>query len=124
MTYPRYLAVPFRIGKDGRTAQPSDFEQHVHEELMQLILTNLGERLFQPEFGTNVRRLVFENIDETTKAMTKATVTQALNRWLGHRVEIENLDVTSEEGTWKVDMKYRLAGAEDSRTLRFQRSEV
>ena len=58
MTYPRYLAVPFRIGKDGRTAQPADFEQHVHEELMQLILTNLGERLFQPEFGTNVRRLV------------------------------------------------------------------
>jgi phage baseplate assembly protein W len=122
--YPHYLAVPFRIGADGRTDRPSGLEQHVRDELKQLILTNLGERPFLPEFGTNVRRLLFENIDETAKAMTKATVTQAINRWLGHRVTLENLNVTSEEGTLTVDVQYRLAGTEDSRTLRFQRSEV
>jgi phage baseplate assembly protein W len=124
MSYPHYLAVPFRIADDGRTARPDGLDRHVRDELVQLILTNLGERPFLPEFGTNVRRLVFENIDDSTKAMTKATVTQALGRWLGHRVEIEALEVTSQEGTLTVDVRYRLAGSEGSRTLRFQRSEV
>ena len=122
--YPHYLAVPFRIGDDGRSARVSDLGGHVQDELMQLILTTLGERLFLPEFGTNVRRLVFENIDETTKGMTKATVAQAISRWLGHRVSVEELGVTFENAKISVDVRYRAAGTEDSRTLRFSRSDV
>ncbi len=122
--YPHYLAVPFQIGDDGRSATVSDLGEHVQDELMQLILTTLGERLFLPEFGTNVRRLVFENIDETTKGMTKATVAQAISRWLGHRVVVEELGVTFGEGKICVDVRYRASGTEDSRTLRFSRSDV
>ena len=58
-SYGRYLAFPFRIGDDGRTAGVRDIDLHVKEELMQLILTAIGERAFQGEIGTNVRRLVF-----------------------------------------------------------------
>lgn len=122
--YPHFLSFPFRIGGDGRTARTPDLAAHVRDELVQLILTGQGERLFLPEFGTNVRRLVFENIDDTTKAMTKSLVTQAISRWLGERVTIESLEVTSDESKLQVDVQYRPAGTEDSRTLRFQRREI
>lgn len=121
-SYGRYLAFPFRIGDDGRTARVSDLDQHVKEELTQLILTGIGERLFQPEIGTNVRRLVFENLDEVTAGITKSTVSQAVSRWLGHRVEIEELTVLTEESKITVDLRYKIAGTEDSRVLRFQRT--
>ena len=62
--YGRYPAFPFRMGEDGRTACVADPVQHVTEEVVQLILTAVGERLFQPDIGTNVRRLVFESLDE------------------------------------------------------------
>ncbi|MFQ5793431.1 MAG: GPW/gp25 family protein [Candidatus Bipolaricaulia bacterium] len=120
--YGRHLSFPFRIGKDGRTVRVSSVKDHVREELIQLILTNLGERVFLPEFGGGVRRLVFENADPTTEGMTKATLTQAISRWLGHRITIEDLTVTVETETIEVEIKYRIAGTEDIRVMRFQRS--
>lgn len=120
--YGRHLSFPFRIGKDGRTVRVSSVKDHVREELIQLILTNLGERVFLPEFGGGVRRLVFENADPTTEGMTKATLTQTISRWLGHRITIEDLTVTVETETIEVEIKYRIAGTEDIRVMRFQRS--
>lgn len=117
----RHLAFPFRIGREGRAAQVVTLEDHVRDELIQLILTNPAERLFLPEFGGGVRRLVFENIDETTGAMVKAILTRSVSRWLSSRVTLENLTVEIENEKIEVDLKYRIAGTEDARVLRFQR---
>lgn len=120
--YGSHLSFPFRVGKDGRTARVLSLEEHVRDELIQLILTNPGERLFLPEFGGGARRLVFENIDEAVAGLTKATLTRAISKWLGHRITLEDLNVTVEHETIEVDIKYRIAGTEDTRILRFQRS--
>ena len=117
----KHLSFPFRIGKDGRTAEVTTLEEHVRDELIQLLLTNLGERPFLVEFGGGLRRLVFEPADETSAAVTKAMFTQAVSNWLGHRITLELLDVQVENETIQVDLKYRIAGTEDSRILRFQR---
>jgi phage baseplate assembly protein W len=117
----KHLSFPFRVGSDGRMATVKTLDEHVHDELIQLILTSFGERAFLVDFGAGVRRLVFEAADEATAAMATARITQAVDRWLGHRVTLENLDVTISDSTITVDIRYRLAGTEDSRTLRFQR---
>ena len=119
----RHLSFPFRIGADGRARQISTLEEHVRDEIIQLLLTNPAERLFLPEFGGGVRRLVFEAADEaTTGAMAKALITQNIRRWLGHRVTLESLEVTVENETIEVDINYRIAGTDDKRVLKFQRS--
>lgn len=120
--YGRHLSFPFRVGPDGRTAQVASLEEHVRDELIQLLLTNPGERAFLPELGGGLRRLVFEPADEASRGMTKAAVTQAISNWLGHRVTLEDLAVEIENATIEVEIKYRLAGTEDSRVMRFQRS--
>jgi phage baseplate assembly protein W len=120
--YGSHLSFPFRIGKDGRAARVLSLEEHIRDELIQLILTNPGERLFLHEFGGGARRLVFENIDEAVAGLTKATLTRAISRWLGHRITLENLNVTVEHETIEVNIKYRIAGTDDTRILRFQRS--
>lgn len=117
----RHLSFPFQIGPDGRTVQVASQEEHVRDELIQLVLTNLGERAFLPEFGGGARRLVFESASESTQAMTKAMLTQAISTWLGHRLTLEDLTVVVEHETIEVEIKYRLAGSEDSRIVRFQR---
>jgi len=120
----RHLAFPFRIGSDGRTAAPADLPSHVRDELLQLLLTNSGERLFLPEFGGGVRKLVFEPLEESLAGVTKARLTQAINRWLGHRVTLENLKVTTSGAQFEVEIRYRLAGAQDARVLKFQRASI
>jgi uncharacterized protein len=117
----RHLSFPFRIGSDGRTAQVATLEEHVRDELMQLIFTNLGERAFLPEFGGGVRRLLFENINDTTAVMTKAMLTQAISRWLSQRITLEELMVETDNSSILVDLTYRIAGTEDRRRVRFER---
>ncbi len=134
----RHLAFPFRIGSDGRTAVPASDAEHVRDELLQLLLTSPGERLFLPEFGGGVRRLVFEPASDVLRAVVKARITQALSRWLGHRLTVELIDVrfgdeagvpgTTPEllldrltGGLEVTVKYRPAGSSDSRITKFQR---
>jgi hypothetical protein len=121
--YGNHLSFPFRIGNDGRAARVTTLSDHVREELIQLLLTNPGERLFLPEFGGGVRRLVFEGTDAATAGLTKAVLTQAISRWLGHRITLEDLQVSVENEKIEVEIKYRLAGMpeEDTRIMRFQR---
>jgi len=119
-----HLSFPFRIGRDGRTAQVSDPADHIREEIIQLVLTNPGERVMLPEFGGGVRRLVFENSDEVTIGITRALLTRSISRFLGHRVTLETLDVAVENETIEVSIGYRIAGTEESRVLTFQRTGV
>jgi uncharacterized protein len=135
----RHLAFPFRIGSDGRTAAPHSDAEHVRDELLQLLLTSPGERLFLPAFGGGVRRLVFEPASDVLRGVVKARITNALSRWLGHRLTVELIDVrfghepglTGERpelqldaltGGIEVTVKYRPAGATDSRVVKFQRT--
>jgi phage baseplate assembly protein W len=118
----RHLSFPFRIGPDGRTATPVTDADHVRDELVQLLLTDPGERPFIVEFGGGVRRLVFEPTSDVLRGITKARITQALSRWLGHRLTLEQLDVTFEGERIDIVVKYRPAGSADSRVVRFQRT--
>ncbi len=123
-SYQRHLSFPFHIDSNGRAAQVSSLDEHVRDELIQLILTNPGERLFLPEFGSGIRRLVFENADVKTEGLTRSILTQAISRWIGHRVKLENLVITVKKELVDVELKYRVAGTETSKIIKFQRSRV
>jgi len=117
----RHLAFPFRIGADGRTVTPATDGDHVRDEVLQLLLTDPGERPFVTELGGGVRRLTFEPASDALRGVTKARITQALSRWLGHRLTVEALEVELEGERIDVLVTFRPAGSPDSRALRFQR---
>jgi len=117
----RHIAFPFRIGADGRSVAPASDADHVRDEVLQLLLTDPGERPFVTEFGGGVRRLVFEPASDVLRGVTKARISQALSRWLGHRLTVEALEVEFDGERIDILVKFRPAGAEDSRILRFQR---
>jgi len=121
MSYPAFLSFPFRIGPGGRSALVPGLPEHVRDEIVQLILTAIGERLFLPEFGTNVKRMVFENVDETVVGLTKATLSHALAQWLGHRATVDRLEVGFANGQLAVDLDYRVIGDASPRQMRFER---
>jgi hypothetical protein len=120
----RHLSFPFRIGSDGRTATPASVDDHVRGEVIQLLLTNHGERLFLPAFGGGLRLMVFERNDEVSAGLSKAMVSQALTRWLGHRVKVETLEVTPEESTLSVDLRYRVMATGEVKQVRFEHRET
>jgi len=54
----RYMRFPFAMTKQG--AETSDRADHIREQIMQVIFTSPGERVFRPEFGFGARQHVFE----------------------------------------------------------------
>jgi len=119
----RHMAFPFRIGSDGRTGTPASADDHVRGEIIQLLLTSLGDRAFLPSFGGGLRRLVFERNDDVTAGLAKARVSQALNHWLGHRIEIRQLDVDARDSALLVDLRYRVVETGEDKHLCFQHDE-
>ncbi len=116
----RHLAFPFRIAADGRTAAPADHDAHVRGELIQLLLTNPGERPFLPDFGGGLRRLVFEGNSEVTAGLAKSTITEAVSHWLGHRIELLALEVENQEATLLVGLRYRVKATGEEQQVVFQ----
>ena len=119
--YGPHLSFPLRVGSDRRLAQVTSLENHIREELIQLILTNPGERLFLPNFGGGVRRLVFENADPAEAGLVKANITQAISTWLGHRVSLVDLKVEIINEKIEVTIKYKVSGSEETRIMQFQK---
>lgn len=54
----RYMAFPFRLEAGG----PKTVTRlaHIREQVMAVLFTSAGERVFRPEFGFGARRHVFE----------------------------------------------------------------
>jgi hypothetical protein len=118
----RHLSFPFRIAANGRAASADTLERQALEELVQLILTNQGERLFLPDFGGGARRLLFAGINETTATMSRTMITQAVQEWLADRVTLNQLNVTVNDTTIEIDVMYQVAGTDQIRQAIFQRS--
>ena len=57
-------------------------EEQSISNLKNLILTRKGERIMQPNFGTNVYDLLFENNVQDVRSIIKKTITKDVNYWL------------------------------------------
>lgn len=68
----------------------------IKRSVKSLILTNFGERLFQPWIGSNIRALLFENLDPIVIRNLKDTI-EVLLKNFEPRVELTNLDITGLE---------------------------
>ena len=61
--------------------------------LKNLILTEKGERYMQPNLGTNIRTILFENNTEDIREILQEQVTEDINFWLPY-ISLQDTQVT------------------------------
>lgn len=59
-----------------------NFPDQIHDNLLNLILCNHGERLGLPDFGANLMELTFEMQDDTAQAEAMARISSAVARYM------------------------------------------
>jgi phage baseplate assembly protein W len=69
-------------------------EQAVKESVKNLLMTDRGERLFQPDIGCDIRGSLFENIDANTILIIKENIKSTI-RTYEPRAEVKDVRVNA-----------------------------
>jgi phage baseplate assembly protein W len=86
------ITLPVQRGNGGYFNQAfSSFEQ-AKSNLKNLLLTNKGERIMQPNFGTGLQALLFEQLDAEFESKLEETITKNVNYWLPY-INIQQIDI-------------------------------
>jgi len=111
---------PFCIDGRGRTAG-TDQDAHIRDLVEQVLFTSPGERVNRPDFGSGLMQLVFApNSDELATA-TQFLVQGALQQWLGDLIQVEAVEVLSEEATLNVTVQYIVRRNQQRQIAQFTR---
>lgn len=74
---------PFRDSKNGFYLKlNTEDSRAIKADLLHLILTNKGERLYLPDFGTNLRKYLFDPYDGITEEGIKSEIIEAVKKYI------------------------------------------
>jgi uncharacterized protein len=93
-TYDDYaigITLPLRFVNNTFEQSYQTIDQ-LKSNIKNLLLTNKGERIMQPEFGSGLQSLVFEQLDTDLEEQIESTIIQAMNMWLPF-VSVDNIQV-------------------------------
>jgi phage baseplate assembly protein W len=95
-------------------------EMAVINALKNLILTNHYERPFQPDLGSNVRKLLFENLDIITAAALEKEIEQTITNF-EPRVGILDISVApnDEKNSYGVTLRFNVINRTEPVTISF-----
>ncbi|PYX00250.1 MAG: hypothetical protein DMG89_04845 [Acidobacteria bacterium] len=112
---------PFHFDGRGRTASTDD-DDHIRDMIEQLLFTSPGERVNRPDFGSGLLQMVFAPNRPELAAALQYTTQAALQRYLGDLIDLQSMEVTVQESTLGVTVKYVVKRTGDIRTENFVRS--
>jgi len=95
-------------------------EQAVIHSVRNLLVTSHYERLFQPDLGSNIRRLLFEPLDNITATSLEREIIQTITNF-EPRVRIIELDVSTndERNAFEVYIQFDIINRTEPITIRF-----
>ena len=104
------LRMPFDKAETGLFGTTETTLEQAGHNIKNLLLTAKGERVMQPDFGSNLRALLFEQEDENLNVDIKETIQEAMSTWLPY-ITISSVDITQNEkipNQMKVDIDFSL----------------
>lgn len=114
------LDYPYDFDSRGRTAETIN-DEHIRDLIEQVLFTTPGERVNRPTFGSGVLQLIFAPNSEALASATQMTVQGALQQWLGDLIQVEAVDVQSEDSTLRVLVQYTVRRNQQRQTAQFVR---
>jgi phage baseplate assembly protein W len=114
------VSLPFNApGVFNKTYSTKD---QIKSNLINLLLTDKGERIMNPEFGADIRRSLFENITNDSVELLQFKIIDAISIFVPE-IELGNVEVIPDfdYNTLNITVSYRLriSNTPDQVTLQF-----
>ena len=111
------LALPIKPDDNNIFSLTKNSFDQVRHNLRNLLLTNVGERVYQPEFGSRLRELCFEQLDESLPQRVEDEVRRAVNFWLPYVNIVSVETLTQEDKKSKIFVRVQFSTTLNSQTL-------
>ena len=119
------ISLPFN-GNFGPFNSTYSTAEQIKSNLINLLLTNKGERVFNPEFGSDLKRIIFEQAllekDEEKEAFIQKVVVKSISTFIPE-VTVQRIDITTspDENSLSLTLSYnlKLSGNSDQITVEF-----
>lgn len=115
------VSLPFK-GPSGPFNKTYSTREQIKSNLINLLLTNKGERVFNPDFGTNLKKTLFEGITDDTTDLIKNLIITNVNIFIPS-ININNITINShkDNNTINIVLNYSIlsSGNEDEINVQF-----
>lgn len=115
------IKFPFQFDHRGRTAVNGS-DAHIRDMIEQLLFTSPGERVNRPTFGSGLMQLVFQPNSEELSATAQFLVQGSLQQWLGELIEVNHVEVRSEDSNLFVTVAYTIRRTNETQVANFKRT--
>ena len=85
------------------------------QSISNLLLTNKGERPFQPNLGSNIKRVLFEPMDYASAGLIKTEIRDTLKIY-EPRVSVQRIycEPDFDNNAYQVEVQFKIVGREDA----------
>ena len=104
------LKLPFTRDRAGLFGTTENTLEQAGYNIKNLLLTAKGERVMQPDFGSRLRELLFEQYTEDLTERIREEIGEAMSTWLPY-INIAKVDIIQDEtnsNQTKIDLDFSL----------------
>jgi len=91
----------------------------IKDSLINLIMTKKGERIHQPEIGSNIHQLLFELPSPQIESMLNQLIEELIYNQ-EQRIINPNITVVSQDTSYLVNIEFTLVGTSSVNTIEFE----
>jgi phage baseplate assembly protein W len=115
--YGRGASFPFKLSAKGGIAESANLRK-VEESIRIILGTQYGERVMRPDFGCNLKSLVFAPNNTATAALARRYVQDGLKQW-EPRINVKDVTVTNDNvnAVLLIEIRYQVKASLDPQSM-------
>ena len=125
ITYNDYaigISLPLQVAGTG-FRQTYNTTDQIKSNIKNLLLTQKGERILQPEFGSGLQSILFDFNDDDLATKIEDTINEAFEMWLPYvtiaDIVVEQTDELKDRNRVSISLKFQVNGNIDLNEVTF-----
>jgi phage baseplate assembly protein W len=116
------ISLPLQIGGTGFTQTYNTTDQ-IKSNIKNLLLTQRGERILQPEFGSGLHEILFDFNNDDIEGKIEDAINEAFEQWLPYvtiaDIVVEQTDALKDRNQINISLKFQVNGSVDLNEVTF-----
>ena len=117
------ITLPVQRGNSGFFATAFTSFEQAKSNLKNLLLTRKGERMLQPNFGSGIHELLFEQATDNLEERLQENITDSVNFWLPYididEIEVNMTDDMKDMNKAEMSIQFSVAGQPETQEVTF-----